>query len=153
MPKSKKMKTSQNGTKKRVSAFRTNFSSFQKEITVKFLEMIIMVKLYHWKTYRYSTHIATDELYTSLNEHMDKFIEILLGKSGERTDLMNTTKISLVDNNSFLKFKERLSSFKTYLVNLNRNKAMMMMSNSDLLNIRDEILGDINKILYLLTFK
>jgi hypothetical protein len=30
---------------------------------------------------------------------------------------------------------------------------MKLMSNSDLLNIRDEILADMNKFLYLLTFK
>ena len=42
-------------------------NNFQEEITCKFLEMLIMVKLYHWKTYSYAQHKATDELYTNLN--------------------------------------------------------------------------------------
>ena len=129
------------------------FANFQKEITVKFLETIIMIKLYHWKTFSYSTHKATDELYQSLNDHMDNFVEILLGKSGERTNLMNKKSISLIDLDSPNKFKERMYSFKKYLISLNHNNAIKVMSNSDLLNIRDEILGDVNKLLYLLTFK
>jgi hypothetical protein len=132
---------------------KSNFAKFQKEITVTFLETIIMVKLFHWKTFSYSTHKATDELYDSLNENMDKFIEVLLGKSGERTNLMNKKTIALIDINSPDKFKERMFAFKRYLVALNHNKAIKQMTNSDLLNIRDEILGDVNKLLYLLTFK
>lgn len=128
-------------------------ANFQKEITVKFLETIIMIKLYHWKTFSYSTHKATDELYQSLNDHMDTFVEVLLGKSGERTNLMNKKSISLIDLNSPNNFKERMISFKKYLISLNHNNAIKMMVNSDLLNIRDEILGDVNKLLYLLTFK
>ena len=132
---------------------KPNLGKFQKEITVTFLETIIMIKLFHWKTFSYSTHKATDELYGSLNENMDKFIEVLLGKSGERTNLMNKKTISLIDINSPDKFKERMVAFKRYLVALNHNKAIKQMTNSDLLNIRDEILGDVNKLLYLLTFK
>ena len=132
---------------------KSNFAKFQKEMTVTFLETLIIIKLYHWKTFSYSTHKATDELYASLNEHMDSFIEVLLGKSGERTNLMNKKTIALIDVNSPDKFKERMYAFKKYLVALNHNQAIKQMTNSDLLNIRDEILGDINKLLYLLTFK
>jgi hypothetical protein len=130
-----------------------NFSNFQKEITVKFLETLILLKLYHWKTYTYPAHVAIDGLYTSLNDNMDKFIEVLLGKSGERTNLMNKKSIALMDMNSLDNFKAKLYSFKSYLISLNQNKTMKMMFNGDLFNIRDEILGDVNKLLYLLTFK
>ena len=40
-------------------------------IVKKFLEMLNMVKLYHWKTRSYSQHKATDELYDRLNKHID----------------------------------------------------------------------------------
>ena len=132
----------------------SSIDSFQKQITVKFLEMLMMVKLFHWKTHSYATHKATDELYGSLNDNIDKFIEVLLGKTGERTDLMANKTISLYDLNSQEKLKEKILSFKSYLVELNNNKILTTtMSNSDLFNIRDEILGDLNKFLYLLTFK
>ena len=127
--------------------------TFQKQITIVFLEMLMMVKLFHWKTHSYATHKATDDLYDSLNDNMDKFIEVLLGKSGSRIDLMNNKSIPLIDLNSQESLKSKIMSFKSYLVGLDNNKALSTMSNSDLFNIRDEILGDLNKFLYLLTFK
>jgi hypothetical protein len=84
---------------------------------------------------------------------MDKFIEVLLGKSGTRIDLMNKRQISLYDLNNQDELVSKVNSFKAYLVNLTNNKAMKVMSNTDLLNIRDEILGDMNQFLYLLSFK
>ena len=131
----------------------SSLSAFQGQITVTFLEMLMMVKLFHWKTHSYATHKATDELYDSLNEHIDKFIEVLLGKTGSRIDLMSNKTISLIDLNSQESLKSKIMSFKSILVGLDNNKALSSMSNSDLLNIRDEILGDHNKFLYLLTFK
>jgi DNA-binding ferritin-like protein len=131
----------------------SSMSAFLKQITVMFLEMLMMVKLFHWKTHSYATHKATDGLYDSLNEHIDNFIEVLLGKTGSRIDLMSKKTISLIDLNSQESLKSKITSFKSYLVGLNNNKALKTMSNSDLFNIRDEILGDLNKFLYLLTFK
>ena len=50
------------------------------------------------------------------------------------------------------KKKREIYKYKNYLVSLNDNKAMKQMSNTDLFNIRDNILGDLNQFLYLLTF-
>jgi len=141
------------GTRKRHSAGSSSLAAFQKEIAVVFLEMLMMVKLFHWKTTSYATHKATDELYTKLNANIDAFIEILLGKSGSRIDLMSNKQIKLVDLSSQESLKKEIESFKSYLVSLNDNKAMLSMSNTDLFNIRDTILGDLNQFLYLLTFK
>ena len=127
--------------------------SFKKEITIIFFEMLLMVKLFHWKTHSFSIHKATDELYSKLNDDIDKFIEILLGKTGSRIDLMGHKSISLIDLNSPDQLKSKIESFKSYLVGLTNNKGLGSMSNTDLLNIRDEILGDMNQFLYLLTFK
>jgi DNA-binding ferritin-like protein len=114
-----------------------------------FIEMLNMVKLYHWKTRSYAQHKATDELYEKMNEHIDKFVEVLLGKDGTRIQMMQT-KISLLDPHNIDNFKERIFEYREFLVDLNLifNKT----SDSDLLNIRDEILADINQFLYLLTF-
>ena len=130
-----------------------SFSAFQKEITVVFFEMLLMVKLFHWKTASYATHKATDDLYTKLNANMDSFIEVLLGKTGLRIDLMGTKSIRLIDLSSPESFKREIEAFKGYLVSLNDNTTMKKMSNTDLYNIRDTILGDMNQFLYLLTFK
>jgi hypothetical protein len=126
-------------------------NNFQEEITCKFLEMLIMVKLYHWKTYSYAQHKATDGLYDKLNEDIDKFIEVLLGKTEKRTNLLKQSKISLIDLSTKDQLKTQIDKFKAYLVSLTFNTFMIKMSNTDLLNIRDEILGDLNQFLYLLT--
>jgi hypothetical protein len=140
------------GTRRRHSNV-PSLARFQKEIAVVFLEMLLMVKLYHWKTNSYATHKATDDLYTKLNTNIDSFIEILLGKSGSRIDLTSNKNIRLVDLSSQESLKREIGEFKSYLINLDDNKAMRRMSNTDLYNIRDTILGDMNQFLYLLTFK
>jgi DNA-binding ferritin-like protein len=118
-----------------------------------FLEMLMMIKLFHWKTYNYATHKATDDLYTKFNANIDSFIEVLLGKSGSRIDLMSNRSIKLIDLTSQESLKREIEGFKSYLVNLNDNKVLKLMNNSDLFNIRDTILSDLNQFLYLLTFK
>jgi DNA-binding ferritin-like protein len=148
MPKTRSMRSKKNRTISRRSS-----SSFDKQITVYFLEMLMMIKLFHWKTHSFATHKATDELYDSLNGHIDSFIEVLLGKTGTRINLTQKKTISLVDLNSQSSLKARIEQFKKYLVKLNTNKDVTSMTDTDLMNIRDEILGDLNKFLYLLTFK
>ena len=140
-------------TRKRNRYSSSSTTNFENEITVVFFEMLLMVKLFHWKTYSYATHKATDKLYASLNENMDKFMEVLLGKTGTRINLVNKKSISLVDLTSLDQLKAKVDSFKKYLVSLTNNSALSSMNDTDLLNIRDEILGDLNKFLYLLTFK
>lgn len=151
----KRHRSKKAGTRRRKHSVDSSLAAFQKEITVVFLEMLMMVKLFHWKTTSYATHKATDELYTKLNANIDSFIEILLGKSGSRIDLMGNPerKFRLIDLSDQDALKREVEAFKGYLVGLNDNKAMLTMSNTDLFNIRDTILGDMNQFLYLLTFK
>lgn len=141
------------GTRRRKPSGSSTLVAFQKEITVVFLEILLMVKLYHWKTISYATHKATDDLYQKLNANIDEFIEVLLGKSGSRIDLMNHKNIRLIDLSNQEALKREVEAFKGYLVGLDDNKALAKMSNTDLYNIRDTILGDLNQFLYLLTFK
>ena len=141
-------------TRKRTSSSSSSIkSNFEKQVTVIFFEILLMIKLFHWKTYSYATHKATDELYAKLNEHMDQFIEVLLGKTGIRINLLNNKKISLIDLSSPDQLRAKVDEYKKYLVSLSNNRAINAMNDTDLLNIRDEILGDLNQFLYLLSFK
>jgi len=130
----------------------SNITLFQREITKVFLQILIMVKLFHWKTTSYAIHKATDEFYEKLNKNMDSFIEILLGKTLSRIDLTREKSIPLIDLTNPAAFINKLEQFKSYLINLDDNKGMIIMSNTDLYNIRDTILGDVNQLLYLMTF-
>jgi len=130
---------------------KKNVDSFEREIIVFFLEMLNTIKLYHWKTYSYATHKATDDLYSKLGENTDKFIEILLGKFGNRANLLNTTSIPVKDMHSAEEFKREIIRYKSLLVSLTDHPTMKLMTNTDLLNIRDEMLADLNQFLYLFT--
>jgi DNA-binding ferritin-like protein len=114
-----------------------------------FLEMLNSIKLYHWKTRSFSQHKATDELYERMNEHVDKFIEVLLGKDQSRIRMVEKN-IHLIDSASTRDFQTRIFEYREFLTDM--NIYFDSSRDSDLLNIRDEILGDINQFLYLLTF-
>ena len=138
---------------KRTLCNSQHLASFGQEIVVKFLETLNTIKLFHWKTHSYATHKATDELYSKINENVDTFVEVLLGKCGNRVHLGHVKHISLKDFNHVEEFKREMENFKSYLIGLNSNKGLQLMSNSDLYNIRDELLANVNQFLYLLTFK
>jgi DNA-binding ferritin-like protein len=114
-----------------------------------FLGMLNTVKLYHWKTTSFAEHKATDELYQSLNENIDKFMEIALGKNESRLKHISMTINAFNDKNKTA-FKSRVYEYRKLLIRL--SDTLDKRVDTDLLNIRDEILGDINKFLYLLTF-
>lgn len=122
----------------------------KNRIVKVFMDMITMIKIYHWNTRSYAQHKATDELHERLSANVDKFIETLLGKKEDRFSHLSTT-IPLATT-APRKFKARLYWFRDYLVSLNSvfddNGSG---AHSDLLNIRDEILGDLNQFLYLMT--
>jgi DNA-binding ferritin-like protein len=119
-----------------------------------FLNMLNTVKLYHWKTTNYATHKATDDLYASLNDKLDNFVEVLLGKNdmGGRAKYLSSMpmqKLTIYSNNT--DFSKQIDQYKTFLINLSDNALLSEKRNTDLLAIRDEILADLNKFLYLLT--
>jgi len=121
----------------------------KSHIVKVFLECLNMIKLYHWKTHSYSQHKATDELYSKLNEHIDRFVEVLLGKDESRIKMMEK-RIDLVDPKNTKDFKSRIYEYRTFLTDFDIH--FDSKKDSDLLNIRDEILSDINQFLYLMTF-
>ena len=115
-----------------------------------FLEILNVVKLYHWKTRSFAQHKATDELYSKLNENIDSFVEILLGKDESRINMLSK-RLQLMDYRNTNEFKNRMYEYREFLIK-DINLYFDSKRDSDLLNIRDEILGDINQFLYLMTF-
>jgi hypothetical protein len=146
--KTQKIKTSKSTTRKiRKSGGATN--NFKSKITKKFLEILNLVKLYHWKTKSYAQHQATDELYERLNKHVDRFVEVLLGKDSSRIKIIGK-KIDLLDHENKDEFKDNIYKFRSFLIKL--DKYVNKKRDSDLLTIRDDLLIDINQFLYLMTF-
>ena len=145
MAKTKKQTNKMNKTRK------NNYS--RENIIILCLEMLNTVKLYHWKTMKYAEHKATDDLYGELNGKIDEFVEVLMGKDGERIHLSGRKSLRLQDFNNSTSFKNYVEKAKKYLISMTNSKNIGTSENSDLLNIRDEILGILNKFTYLLTLK
>jgi len=122
----------------------------QQQIITMFLQMLNTVKLYHWKTSSHAEHKATDELYTNLNLNIDTFVEIMLGKTGGRVNLTGQKTLPLLDYTNVSDFTKEVNKYKQFLIDMNK---YFGTNNSDLLNVRDEILGNLNQFTYLLTFK
>ena len=141
-----------NRTQKKGRMNRSSLSKYtEAEIILKFIQILNIIKIYHWKTLSYPEHKATDELYESFNGRMDEFVETMLGKTGKRVNLSSVKSIPFYDYTNVTKFKQCIETFKMYLVNMSNAAYFKNPANSDLLNIRDEILGDLNKFTYLLT--
>ena len=134
---------------KRSTRRRYRKQTSNPQIVKKFMELLTMIKLYHWKTHSYSQHKATDELYEKLNENIDKFVEVLLGKSGARIKMLES-KMNMYDLETKNELREHLLEYRQFLVDMNRT--FHEKKDSDLLSVRDDILADINQFLYLLTF-
>lgn len=111
-----------------------------------FFDMLHTIKLYHWNTKKYPEHKATDELYENLNEHIDKFVEVLLGKDASR---IHNSKSHVTRCTNTHQIKKKIHEYQDFLIHM--NQVLDPKRDTDLLNIRDEILADLNQFLYLLT--
>jgi DNA-binding ferritin-like protein len=151
------MKTLSNSKNSKKKTRRTHSSSTNKythqRIVTMFLQMLNTVKLYHWKTSSYAQHKATDELYGNLNTNIDTFVEVMLGKTGGRVNLTFVKTLHLLDYTNVEDFKREVAKYKQFLIDMNKDDTLNITNNSDLLNIRDEILANLNQFTYLLTFK
>jgi hypothetical protein len=112
----------------------------------EFFQVTTQLKLYHWQTKKYSRHKSSDEFVTNISSLIDTYIETHQGKYGRimLEDKLNITLENINDKNIPIFFDK----FKNFLISLQYEP-----KDSDLSNIRDEMLGLVNQTLYLLTLK
>jgi hypothetical protein len=109
-----------------------------------------LIKIFHWQTKNYAQHIASDQLYTSLLTLIDQWVEVYQGKYAILT-FKEDNKMNIPLRNMDLEdLKLHLNQFKEFLMNQLPTYLNDKMHNTDLLNIRDEMLAITNKTLYLL---
>jgi len=108
------------------------------------------LKLYHWQTKTYSRHMAVDKVLGDLDTLIDSFVEIYIGKYGrpKLTGAQATLRLhNLTDAGATALCKSAISYLLKQLVK------GLPDSDSDLVNLRDEMMGLINQLLYLFTLK
>lgn len=124
----------------------------KNSIVIFMLTMLNTIKMYHWQTFSYPQHKASDELYASLQDLIDRFIEVLLGKTNSRFTLPKTFTLHISNFSNVKKLSHLILGYKEYLINIDKHLPKGM-TNTDLLNIRDEMISELNKFLYLITLK
>lgn len=126
------------------------------------------LKFSHWRTQSYSEHKALDEFIEKFLDNMDKFIEVWQGKYG-RIDIKSKsidTVVQKVNGKDLVRYLDVLIGFfngekskncKNYKISGKKDYCgitildILKKTDTDLFNIRDEILSSINQLKYLLT--
>jgi hypothetical protein len=123
-----------------------------------FLELLNTIKIYHWSTLSYPTHKATDELHDKLSELVDSFIEIYIGHCARgkgngvpvfRFKSAKAASIEFCECKSLEAFCKVLDDNIVHLEGLTEK----LNGYTDLVNIRDEMVGALAQALYLLRLK
>ena len=131
-----------------------------------FLELLNTIKIYHWSTLSYPTHKATDELHEKLSELVDSFIEIYIGHCARGKGVGGGGSAGLgvpvfrfkSEKDACIEFCE-CKSPDAFCKVLDDNIVHLegltdkLSEYTDLVNIRDEMVGALAQALYLLRLK
>lgn len=124
---------------------KTLRSSGNGSIVVAMMTIRDQIKVYHWQTKSFARHKATDDFVTTLDGLIDSFVEVYMGKYG-RPKVSGSIKLH---NFSESAAKSFVSKQTAYLSKVLPRK--LKSTDTDLLNIRDEVLALVNKTNYLFT--
>lgn len=113
-----------------------------------FFHMREQIKLYHWQTHEFARHKATDELLDSLDKAIDEYVEVYMGRYGRPKlgSQNNTIRINNMNEKMAVRFiKECVAYIEGPLTK------KLKPTDTELINLRDEMLADLNQVLYLFT--
>ena len=107
----------------------------------------IVLKLFHFQTETYGSHKASDAYIEKYASNMDRFLEVAQGIYGKVTLKKYAISGSSHTNENIDKhLNGMIVYFKTKIDDI-------LDDHTDLINIRDELLSEIDQLKYLLTFK
>jgi hypothetical protein len=115
-----------------------------------FLQLRDQIKLYHWQTRVYSRHIATDKIVEKLDAAIDSYVEVYIGKYGRPRVTGKNASLTLHNLTEAGATRLIIAAVKYLQGPLTKT---LKPVDTDLMNIRDEIIADLNQLLYLFTLK
>lgn len=121
----------------------------KEELILKLVQIQNQFKFLHWQTHGDAKHRSYGEIYDKLGEMIDDFAEIIMGKNG-RLEFEPEFSIMFQDIKS-LNLQNFMDGITEFLVGM--TDQLDSKYDTDLLNLRDEMLASINKLKYLLTLK
>jgi len=110
------------------------------------LQMQNQLRIFHWQTKSYAAHKALGEAYESLDDLIDTFVETALGR--KEVDLSNGNINVMLFDSKELDVNTALETYTEFLQSISTR--LSSETDTDLINIRDEMLGLINHTKYLL---
>jgi len=125
------------------------FKQMSAEMIHVLLTLRNQIKIYHWQTHKHSRHVATDGLTERLDELIDTFVETYMGKYGRPKFTAKTGQIRLgnfTESSAHSLLEEGIHYLTTHMT-----KKLDAKKDTDLLNLRDEMIGELNKVRYLFT--
>lgn len=121
----------------------------KEDLIKKLVQVQLQFKFLHWQTYGDAKHRLYGEIYDKLGELIDEFTETMMGKYG-RPEFDSEFGIMFQDI-SALNMQNFIDGITEFFVGM--TDQLDSRYDTDLLNIRDEMLGLINKSKFLLTLK
>ena len=121
----------------------------KEEFILKLVQIQNQFRFLHWQTFGDAKHRAYGEIYDTLGDLIDTFTEAMMGKYG-RPEFDSEFSIMFQDIKS-MNAQNFLDGITEFLVSM--TDQLDSRYDTDLLNLRDEMLGAINKLKYLLTLK
>lgn len=115
------------------------------DIVTHLLTIRNQIKLYHWQTGSFARHTATDALTATLDTNIDAFVESYMGRYG-RPKVTGSIKLHNFSESAAKSFVAQQTTYLTKVL-----PKTIKSTDTDLLNLRDTILGDLTKVLYLFT--
>lgn len=113
-----------------------------------FFHLRDQLKLHHWQTRIYARHHATDKFIGRLESNIDTFVEVYIGKYG-RPKLSGATATIGLHNLTEAGATRLVKAAVRYLQGpLTKS---VRTSDTDLLTLRDEMIADLDQLLYLFT--
>jgi hypothetical protein len=116
-------------------------------IVTNLLTLHNQLKIHHWQTKSYAEHQALGSAYNEFSELIDEFVEVFMGKYG-RIESKDGFKIEL-SNYKDISASDFVDKYIDYLIN--ELTKSLEETDTDLFNIRDEMLAQLHKLKYLLT--
>lgn len=121
-------------------------------IVTPLLTILNQLKIYHWQTTSYSEHKALDMAYEALEESIDEFVEVYQGTFGRVKSSSGSFLFELENlQTESPQLQEKIDQWITYLKSFSQDESLS--NKTDLLNIRDEMLGTLNQLKYLITLR
>ena len=121
---------------------------YNMNIVTNLLIMQNQFRVFHWQTQKkpgsFAQHEAFGTAYEELDPLIDDFIEIFQGKNGA---LLAKTTFTVVLHNLDDDHEQFVDEFVDYLTNA-LPQALDPNADTDLLNLRDEMLGILNQTKY-----